>query len=251
LPPEVRLYSIPVCPFAQRTRILLRLKNVAFALEEIDITRPRPQWFLALNPLGQVPVIERGGRVLTESSVINEYLEEVYAQPRAMPEDAYRRAQTRIVIERINHGFVPAMYQLLMNQDRERTTALKVRALAEWAWLERLLTRHSPDGVWLWDRFGMADLSIAPFFQRWCLNAWYRGVEAPSADSYPRVRRWYDASLAHPLVRETGMPAEHYVKLYEDYALGCGNGAVPKGRERSSFDLTVPLERRAVPARQP
>ncbi len=246
---EVRIYSIAVCPFAQRTRMLLQLKNVAFELIEIDITRPRPQWFLALNPLGQVPVIEHRGRVLNESSVINEYLDEEFPQLRVMPDDAYQRAQSRVLIDRVNHGFVPAMYQLLMNQDTDRLAAARDRALAEWAWLERFLTRHNPDGAWLWDRLGMADLSIAPFFQRWCLNAWYRYVEAPSGEDYARVRRWYDACLAHPLVAGTGMPDEDYIKLYEDYALGYGNGAVPAGRARSSFDLSVPLNARPMPPR--
>jgi glutathione S-transferase len=45
---SINLYSIAVCPFAQRTRILLTLKGVPFELTEIDITRPRPQKFDAL-----------------------------------------------------------------------------------------------------------------------------------------------------------------------------------------------------------
>lgn len=45
------------------------------------------------------------------------------------------------------------------------------------------------------------------------------------------------------------MPDEDYIKLYEDYALGYGNGAVPQGRSRSSFDLTVPLAARPLPPR--
>lgn len=164
-----------------------------------------------------------------------------------MPTDAYERAQSRIAIDRLNHGFVPAMYQLLMNQAVDRHPALTDKALAEWAWLDRFLMRHNPDGVWLWDRFGMADLSAAPFFQRWCLNEWYPGGTAPEGEDYTRVRRWRDACLTHPLVLETGMADEDFIKLYEDYALGYGNGAVPPGRSRSSFDLSVPLSERPMP----
>jgi glutathione S-transferase len=245
----VQIYSIAVCPFAQRTRILLKLKNIEFALTEIDITRPRPDWFLRLNPLGQVPVIRYQDRVLNESSVINEYLDEVFPKPSVMPEDAYERAQSRILIDRLNQHFVPTMYRLLMNQDAGGKQALVDKALAEWAWLDRFLVQHNPDGVWLWNNFGMADLSAAPFFQRWCLNAYYRGLDAPADENTARVRRWYDACLAHPLVVATGMPDEDYIKLYEDYALGYGNGAVPPGRDRSSFDLSVPLAGRPMPPR--
>lgn len=42
------------------------------------------------------------------------------------------------------------------------------------------------------------------------------------------------------------MPDEDYIKLYEDYALGYGNGAVPQGRSRSSFDLDRAARRAAA-----
>ena len=245
---EVGIYSIAVCPFAQRTRMVLTLKGVPFRLTEIDITRPRPDWFLALNPLGQVPVIHHRGQVLNESSVINEYLEEVFAAPRLFPEDAYRRAQSRILIDKVNQSFVPAMYALLMNQDPVRHAELTQKALAGWRWLDAFLLRHNPEGTWLWDAFGMADLSTAPFFQRYCLNAHYRRFGLPDEDGFRRVARWRDALLAHPLVIETGMPDEDFIKLYEDYALGHGNGAVPAGRAHSSFDLSVPLAARKLPS---
>jgi glutathione S-transferase len=245
---EVELYSIAVCPFAQRTRILLALKGVPFRLTEIDITVPRPDWFLAMNPLGQVPVIRHQGRVLNESSVINEYLEEVFPEPRVFPEDAYQRAQSRILIDKVNQALVPAMYGLLLNQDPARHAALAEKALEAWRWLDAFLRRHNPDGTWLWEEFGMADLSTAPFFQRWCLNAHFRRVEPPDTPDYARVRRWRDAMLAHPLVVGTGMPDADFIRLYADYALGFGNGAVPPGHAHSSFDLRIPLASRPMPA---
>ena len=244
---EVELYSIAVCPFAQRSRIVLAAKGVPFRLTEIDITRPRPDWFLALNPLGQVPVIRHRGQVLNESSVINEYLDEVFPEPRLFPADPYRRAQSRILIDRLNGEFVPVMYALLMNQDPARHRDLLGKALASWRWLDAFLLRHNPEGAWLWDEFGMADLTAAPFFQRYCLNAHFRGFALPDEAAYRRARRWRDAALAHPLVIRTGMSEEDFIKLYADYALGFGNGAVPPGKTHSSFDLSVPLSGRPLP----
>ena len=46
----IEIYSIAVCPFAQRSRMVLALKGVPFELTENDITKPRPDGFLALNP---------------------------------------------------------------------------------------------------------------------------------------------------------------------------------------------------------
>lgn len=248
----LHIYSIAVCPFAQRTRILLRLKDIPFELREIDLTRPPDREFLALNPSGQVPVIVHEGRVLNESSVINEYLEDLFPDPPVFPADPYRRGVARALIAYCNEQFIPAMYALLMNQDPARDRDLTHKALATWARVDALLSLHNPDGTWLWDEsgFGMAELSYATFFQRYCLNAYYRGFELPNEERYARVRRWRDAMLAHPLVQETGMRDADYIKLYHDYALGYGNGAVPPGRERSSFDLSVPLTQRPMPPRE-
>lgn len=248
---EVRLYSIAVCPFAQRTRILLKLKGVPFQLTEIDITKPRPDWFLKLNPLGQVPVIEHRDIVLNESSVINEYLEEIFPQPAVFPSSPYRKARCRILIDYCNHEFVPAMYRLLMNQERSKDCGLTDKALGTWRWTNDFLLRHNSDGVYLFDEdgFGIAELSFAPFFMRYCLNEYYRYFQLPDGEAYARVRKWRDALLRHPLVIETGMPDEAFIKFYYDYSLGYGNGSVPEGHEQSSFNMAVSLSARPMPPR--
>ena len=48
------------------------------------------------NPAGLVPVLVDGGQALTESRIINEYLEDAYPQPRLCPQDAYARARMRL-----------------------------------------------------------------------------------------------------------------------------------------------------------
>jgi glutathione S-transferase len=45
------------------------------------------------------------------------------------------------------------------------------------------------------------------------------------------------------------MSDEDFIKLYEDYSLGYGNGAAPAGRARSSLDLSMPLAERPMPVR--
>ncbi|MGZ5875370.1 MAG: glutathione S-transferase family protein, partial [Bradyrhizobium sp.] len=74
----ITIYSVAACPYAQRTRILLGIKNIDARLVELGLSKKRPDWFLAINPAGKVPAIVHAGRPLNESSVINEYLEEVF-----------------------------------------------------------------------------------------------------------------------------------------------------------------------------
>jgi len=247
----VHLYSMAICPFAQRTRILLELKGILFELTEMESTRQMPDWFLKINPLGQVPVIQHDGIVLNESSIINEYLEEVFPIPRIFPSAPYKRAICRIMIDYCNHEFVPRMYRLLMNQAREKDRELIEDALKSWHWVNDFLLRHNPDGTYLFDEcgFGMAELSYASFFQRYCLNEYYRYFTIPQEQDYLRVLKWRDAILRHPTVVETGMPNEAFIKYYYDYSLGYGNGAIPDGHESSSFDRAIPLEERPMPPR--
>lgn len=251
MPAPVQLYSLAACPFAQRTRILLRLKEIPFELTEIDFSKPKPDWFLKLNPLGQVPVIVHEGKAINESSVIGEYLEDVFPERRTMPADPWRRAIARILIGICNDSFVPEMYRLLLEQDPSKWREKTESALASWRRVNDLLLRYNPEGTWLFDEegFGAAELTFAGFFQRYCLNAYYRHFELPQTEAYARVRRWADAILAHPLVCETGACEEDLIKLYADYARGYRSGQLPPGQERSAMDLSWPLAERPMPPR--
>lgn len=249
---DVHLYSMQVCPFAQRTRVMLRMKDISFELTELDISKPRPDWFLEKNPLGKVPVIEHDGRIINESSVINEYLDEVFDHRRVHSEDPYRRAISRILIDYCNNGFVGPMYGMLMNQDPDKHDELHEKVLETWRWVDDFLMRYNPDGTYLFDEdgYGMAEVTFAPFFARYVLNEYYLGFELPDTDEYARVRRWRDACVDNEHLQATSMSDEDFIKLYFDYSRGFGNGAVPEGQAYSSFDTDVPLEGRPMPPKK-
>ncbi|WP_373049310.1 glutathione S-transferase family protein [Vulgatibacter sp.] len=247
------VYSCYFCPFAQRTRIQVALKEIPHELVEIDLSKPRPAWFLEKNPLGKVPAIEHDGQVIYESSIIGEYLEEAYAQRPLLPADPLRRAQARLLIAIGNERFVPAMYRLLMEQEASRHEELRENALASWREIDAFLRKMNPAGSWLFDDvgFGLVEASFAGFFQRYCLNEHFRWFSLPGDAAYERVRRWRDAILAHPVIGQTGVSDDDFIKLYADYAQGYGNAQLPPGAERSSFDLAVPLHERPMPPRGP
>jgi glutathione S-transferase len=63
-------------------------------------------WFKAINPRGQVPALADGGRIVTESTVICEYLDD--AHPTAVtlrPDDPYDRAQMRVWTKWVDEYF--------------------------------------------------------------------------------------------------------------------------------------------------
>ncbi len=95
--PPLKLISHKLCPYVQRAVIALTEKGVAFERIDIDLAN-KPDWFLAISPLGKTPVLVVGGHAIFESAVILEYLEETEARP-LHPADPLRRAEHRAWIE--------------------------------------------------------------------------------------------------------------------------------------------------------
>ena len=82
----------------QKVRIVLAEKGIEhetinISFEEREQHTPE---FEALNPKGKVPVIVHDGRVITESTIIIEYLDDAFPGSPLMPTDPYWRARRRL-----------------------------------------------------------------------------------------------------------------------------------------------------------
>jgi len=65
--------------------------------------------FRAINPEGVVPVLVHDGRVVRESTVINEYLEDVFPGVTLRPGDPWLRAEMRVLTKYVDEYFCPAL----------------------------------------------------------------------------------------------------------------------------------------------
>lgn len=95
--PTVLLYDMPGSPCCRRVRIALSEKGMAYTSQVIDLAKMenKADWYLRLNPNGQVPTLQLGDRVLYESNVITEYLESLQPEPRLYPEDLHGRTEVK------------------------------------------------------------------------------------------------------------------------------------------------------------
>ncbi|MCZ7889957.1 MULTISPECIES: maleylacetoacetate isomerase [Rhizobium/Agrobacterium group] len=81
-----------------RLRVALNLKGVdyeyvAYSLRQGETRTPE---YLAMNPQGLVPALEReDGTILTQSLAIMEWLDETFPEPQLLPRDAEGRARVR------------------------------------------------------------------------------------------------------------------------------------------------------------
>src|SRR6202008_4395220 len=94
---HLKLISHKLCPYVQRAVIALTEKGVGFERIDIDLSN-KPDWFLAISPLGKTPVLQVGDKAIFESAVILEYLEEPEPKP-LHPADPLTRAEHRAWIE--------------------------------------------------------------------------------------------------------------------------------------------------------
>jgi glutathione S-transferase len=230
------VYHIPVCPFSQRLEIMLALKGQSDAVEfqVVDITKPRdPELLRKTRGTTALPVLELPGeKIIKESLVILEYLDGTIGEQPLRQSDPYRHAVEQMLIGR-EGPFTMAGYLFVMNQDPEARDSHRDKLLGLYRDIDAFLTQHAPEGPFLFDDFGLAEAVFTPMFMRFWFLDYYEGFELPDTSDYSRVRQWREACLAHPATQQVSR--EEIIKLYYDYALGAGNGALPEGRQVSSF----------------
>lgn len=100
-------------PMANSLKSLLAIheKGVPFESHLVNLHefQQHEPWYVRINPNGQVPALVHDDKVITESTVINEYLDSVFEGPRLRPADPYWRARMRIWTKFVDEYFCPAL----------------------------------------------------------------------------------------------------------------------------------------------
>jgi len=230
------LYNAPQSTCSQRVRFVLNAKKLPFEEVKLDLLagdQLKPD-YLALNPNGVVPTLVHDGAVVIDSSVIIEYLDEVFAQevnftPKAPAERAAMRALMRFIDEMpaaavrvptFNLAFLPRFaamseeefvafaeskplrkeFMLKMGRagfpEKDMNEALDRLART----LERMeASILSSGGPWLQGaRPTLADVAVMPAIVRMAdlgLGKMW--------NEKPLIARWYDSIRAHPAFKPT------------------------------------------------
>lgn len=83
-PPRVsnllRFYSMRFCPYAQRAQLVLNAKGVEHDTVFINLS-DKPEWYLDICPAGLVPTLIYDSKLLGESLLLADFLDEQYPQP--------------------------------------------------------------------------------------------------------------------------------------------------------------------------
>jgi len=211
---------------SRRVRLCLAEKGLEYESRLVDMVKgeQHSSAYLAMNPNGVVPTLVHDGRVLYESSVVAEYLDEVFPDPPLLPADPYDKAVMRNFVRWIDENClskliifnwsqsmqpvasawseselaqrlarVPtaARREAWMRVAREPyTEAEKNEAMAGLVLLldkmESLLEQADPHSWLMGKRFSIADIAAIPFVMR------IQELNAPAVAQHKRVSTWWE-----------------------------------------------------------
>ncbi|MDG6773034.1 glutathione S-transferase family protein [Thiomicrorhabdus sp. ZW0627] len=193
--PKLELISFKLCPFVQRAVIVLKQKNVDFDITYIDLNNP-PEWFEAISPLGQVPVLKVGDEVLFESAVIQEYVDEI-TPPSLQPEDPLIKAKNRAWIS-FGNDILFAMHAMITSKDGEVMAEKQKMIEHKLAQLEAV---HSGGNFFNGEAFNMIDAAYAPMFMRIDFIKNLSGLDL--LEHTPKLTKWSDSLLKLDFVKQS------------------------------------------------
>jgi glutathione S-transferase len=198
------LHHLPLCPFARKVRILLAEMALDCELEAEPVWERR-DGFLVLNPAGEVPVlVEEDGTAIVDSTVICEYLCEVYGGGELLGGDPAWRAEIRRIAAWFDLKFHREAGRLILDEKIDKR--FLARGAPDSAVLRRGIRALRPhldylgwltrDQGWLaGEMFTLADIAAAAHLS--CID--YLG-DVPW-DDYPAARAWYARARQRPSMR--------------------------------------------------
>ena len=159
---EIKLFSYRRCPFAIRVRMALYEKQVEFETIEEDL-KNKSEELLRLHPEGRVPLLIHNGLVIYESSVITEYVNEVFAGVDLMPSSFWLKALVRMHTVWCNNILKPEIDRLKYEKTEDAKLAAANQLTSHIKRLEDTLLQSN---YLVGDSFTLADIHLFPFLRQ-------------------------------------------------------------------------------------
>jgi glutathione S-transferase len=198
------LHGASGSPFVRKVQVALAIKGLPYEqIQQIPFTRD-PE-YRKINPLGKIPTLQDGDLTVCDSTVICEYLEDVYPQAPLYPSNNADKAKARWFEElggsrvaELAAGifFQRFMRPMVLKQEPDEELVAKIMNKQLPPILDYLEAQVPAQGF-IFGEFMMADMSLmSPF-----VNAAYAGYEV-DAQRWPVFTDFIARVKAHPVVSE-------------------------------------------------
>jgi glutathione S-transferase len=191
--PTLQLISHDLCPYVQRAVVTLLEKEIPHDRTYIDLSN-KPEWFIQISPLGKVPLLKVEDKVLFESAVICEYLDEI--TPSSLhPADPLEKANHRAWIE-FGSSILNDIAGFYSAADADGFEQKRRSLIDKFVWLEGNLSRGP---YFAGERFSLVDAVYGPIFR------YFDTFDAFSAFHFfsdtPNVSGWRQALRSRPSIQ--------------------------------------------------
>jgi glutathione S-transferase len=196
----ITLYHDTPSSNCDRSKIVLAEKRLSWESVRVRLAQKeqkKPE-FLKLNPYGKIPVLVDDGKVLFESCIINEYLDEKYPDPPLMPKDPYLRGRGRALIDyALNYAHEPywALRGEMLKSHAQQNQAVLAETRDKLRRLFTYLDEELDNKYFFTGGFSLTDIAILPRLVR---METYGALPAPSL---PRLGAWLERMKARSSVK--------------------------------------------------
>ncbi|KAH7844532.1 hypothetical protein Vadar_029068 [Vaccinium darrowii] len=226
----VKLLGYWVSPFPKRVEWALRLKGVEYEYIEEDIYNKTPQ-LLELNPVHKkVPVLIHGEKVIPESFIMLEYIDETWKQYPILPQDPYDRAMARfwakVGDEKLFYNAQRAMCTQF-EEEKERYLKEAVESLEK---IEEVLIKGKSK-FFGGEKIGYLDIALG-WISYW-LPVWEEVGSMKIVDPilFPSITAWMENIRNHPVIKDKLPPRDKMVAYFQWFKkeIGASLAAARKG----------------------
>lgn len=208
-----RIYCMRFCPYCQRVKLVMNFLNLPYEVVNINLEN-KPEWFLEKNPGGTIPVLEHDGRIVTDSAVCCEYLEDMYGKHELIPSDPYEKAKMKIFME--SFGKVTSKYHALLRPESENAKKSDMEELRKLLLnVENKLCEPFAMGK----KFTMLDIHMWPWFERFPMLENVTGLSVVTNESYPKLSAWVNLMKQQPAVNSTILDTQLHVDYIKPFTL--------------------------------
>ncbi|XP_031477108.1 glutathione transferase GST 23-like [Nymphaea colorata] len=210
---DVVLYGTWSSFFVDRVKWALKMKGVEYQYVEEDLLNKSPM-LLQYNPVyKKVPVFVHAGNPIAESTVILQYIDEVWPQNPIMPEDPYDRAMARFWAKFIDEKCKEAVWAAISPFTDEPGKNIEPALAALEVLDDHLRGRKFFSG----DTIGYTDL-VAGWIPRWmAAMEEFAGTKLLDPQRFPSLHAWACKFLEVPIIRDSQAPHDKLVERIKEY----------------------------------
>jgi glutathione S-transferase len=197
----IKLYHDVPSTNCDRVKVVLAEKGLAWdgiwvKLGKMEQKSPE---HLRRNPYGKIPVIDDDGKLLFESCIINEYLDEKYPNPPLQPKDPYLRARGRILVDYflnyLHEPYWALRGEMIKKNEAERDPTIIAETSKEVTARLQYLEDALGDKPFFLGDYGLTDIAMLPRFPR---LVQYGVLPSPAL---PKLTAWFERMKQRPAVQ--------------------------------------------------